>query len=54
MRVLIVSKNSFNQVEYNNVSNIAYSAGAYVITSGGATYSYSASDYNISILYEEV
>lgn len=53
MSVLIISKTSFNQIQIDNVTNIAYAGGNYVITAG-STSTYSASDYNIAILFKEV
>lgn len=54
MSVLVISKRSFNQIQHDNVSNIAFSSGNYVISVPGATASYAASDYNIVILYNDV
>lgn len=51
MKVLIISKTTFNQIQHANVTNIAYSSGNYVITAG-STYTYAASDYIITILFE--
>lgn len=47
MRVLLISKNNFNQIELNNVTSISYVNDAYVI----AGVSYPKSDYNITILW---
>lgn len=51
MRVLIKNKNNFNTIELNNVTNIAFSSGNYVITAGGTNYTYSATTYLVNILY---
>lgn len=51
MRVLLKAKNTFYQVEYSGVTNIAYTSGNYVLTvSGGSTVTFSAASYNIYIL----
>lgn len=52
MKVVILSKTSFNVIQLSNVSNIAYSAGTVTVTSGGTNYSYSLENYAISILFE--
>lgn len=51
MVVIVISKTSFNTIQHNNVSNIAYSSGTVTITSGADTYSYSVDNYAISILF---
>lgn len=51
MKVVVMSKNTFSITTITNVSNIAYASGIYSITSGGTTTTYSADDYNISILW---
>lgn len=50
MRVLVISKTSFDITQYNLVSNIAYSSGNYVITNNGVAHTYSAADYIINIM----
>ena len=50
MRVLVISKTSFNVIQYDTVSNIAYSSGTYTITNNGTNYTYAASDYIVNIL----
>ena len=52
MKVVVLSKTNFIVVQHNNVSNIAYSSGSVVITSGGTNYTYSLENYAISILFE--
>lgn len=56
MDVLIKSKTTFNAVELNNVTNIAYSSGTYTITYGSPsqTATYSAASYTVTILFKEV
>jgi len=47
MRVLLINKNNFNQIELNNVATINFVNNAYVING----VSYSKNDYNITILW---
>lgn len=47
MRVLLINKNNFNQIELNNVTSITFINNAYVING----VSYSKNDYNITILW---
>lgn len=47
MRVLLINKNNFNQIELNNVTAINFINNAYVINN----VSYSKDDYNITILW---
>lgn len=53
MSVLLMNKHNFNQVQIDNVTNIAYSSGNYVITAG-STSTFAAADYTITILFKEV
>lgn len=50
MKVLVISKNSFDVIQYNAVSNIAYSSGNYVITNNGTSYTYAGANYIINIM----
>ena len=56
MNVLIKSKTTFDAVELNNVTNIAYSSGTYTITYGSPsqTATYSAASHTVTILFKEV
>ena len=51
MRVIIISKTSFNITQLTNVSSISFASGIYSVVAGGNTYTYAAEDYNISILW---
>lgn len=51
MKVLVISKNTFDTTTLTGVSNIAYSTGTYTITHSGGTASYSATNYHIVILW---
>ena len=52
MKVVIVSKTSFNSVQYTGVTNIAYSGNIVTITlSGGQTAAYNLDDYSVGILW---
>lgn len=52
MKVVVISKTTFNVVEHTDVSNIAYSSHQFTITySGGSTATYSENDYRISIIW---
>lgn len=50
MKVLVISKSTFDVKQYNNVTNIAYTSGNYVITDGGNTYTYAAAGHIVNIL----
>lgn len=50
MRVIVLSKTTFDVVQHNAVTNIAYSSGNYVITDNGNTYTYAAAGHIINIL----
>lgn len=53
MTVIVKNKTTFDTVQYDNVSNIAYSAGTYTITYGSAqTASVNASDWLIAIMFK--
>ena len=47
MRVLLINKNNFNQIELDNVTSIGFVNNAYVINN----VSYSKDVYNITILW---
>ena len=51
MKVIVISKNSFNTLELANVSNIAFSSNTYTITAGGVTTTYSADNYRICVIW---
>ena len=51
MRVVLISKGSFNTVEYKDVSRINFLNGVCEITNPQGTFSYLAADYSISILH---
>lgn len=51
MKVIVISKNTFNTIELANVSNIAFASNTYTITAGGTTSSYNADDYRIAVLW---
>ena len=50
MRVLVMSKTSFNVIQHDAVSNIAYASGTYTITNNGTNYTYAAGDYIVNIM----
>lgn len=52
MIVIVKKKATFDTIQYNQVSNIAYDSGTkiYTITNNGTNYSYSSDDYFISVL----
>lgn len=50
MRVIVLSTTSFDVVQHNAVTNIAYSSGNYIITDNGNTYTYAAAGHMINIL----
>lgn len=50
MRVLVISKSSFDVTQYNAVSSITYSSGNYVIINNGVSHTYSESAVIINIL----
>lgn len=56
MDVLIKSKTTFDAIELNGVTNIAYTSGTYTITYGSPsqTATYSAASYTVTILFKEV
>lgn len=51
MTVIIKSKTTFDIVQLNNVSNIAYNSGTkvYTITHSGGTVTYSSDNYYMSV-----
>lgn len=51
MTVIIKSKTTFDIVQLDNVTNIAYNAGTkvYTITSSGGTVTYSSDNYYLSV-----
>lgn len=52
MKVVIISKTTFDSVQFTGVTNIAYSGNIVTITlSGGQTAAYSLDDYSIGILW---
>lgn len=50
MRIIVISKTSFNREDLENVSNIAYSSGTYTITADGTTHTYIAANYMLMII----
>lgn len=50
MKVLVISKSTFGVIQHNNVTNIAYTSGNYVITDNGNTYTYAAAGHIVNIL----
>ena len=53
MKVLVISKTSFDVTQYNAVSSITYSSGNYVIINNGVSHTFSAANYIINILVQE-
>ena len=54
MKVVVISKSTFQVVEYNNVTSIAYDASTLLYTftlSGGSTQTASANLYNVQIVW---
>ena len=51
MKVVVISKNTFNVIELTGVTNIAYASETFTITHGGGTATYAAADYRISIIW---
>ena len=51
MRVVVISKDSFNTTEYLGVTKITFLNGIYEIVNPNGTYSYLAANYSISILH---
>lgn len=47
MKVLLIKKTTFDQIQINNVTSITYVNDAYVINN----VSYAKADYNITILW---
>lgn len=54
MRVLVKNKNTFNTSDFNNVASISFANNTYtiVLSGGGGTYTFSASDFLVSLLYQ--
>lgn len=50
MRIVIMNKNNFNQIDVSNVTSISYADGIYTVTVGGASTTYSKDDYIIMII----
>ena len=51
MKVVIISKTTFTCTTIQNVSSISFASNTYTITAGGTTTTYSADNYNVSILW---
>ena len=53
MKVIAVNKTTLTCIQYDNVSNIAYSSGTYTITYGdpAQTITYTEDDVRIAILW---
>ena len=52
MKIVIISKTTFDSVQFTGVTNIAYSGNIVTITlSGGQTAAYNLDDYSIGILW---
>lgn len=52
MNIIVITKNSFNTVQYSGVKNIAYASGIYSVTLADNTViQYSADTYRITILW---
>lgn len=51
MAVVVKNKHTFDCIQYNQVSNIAYNSGTkvYTITNNGTNYTYSSDDYLICV-----
>lgn len=51
MAVIVKNKTTFDCIQYDKVSNIAYNSATkiYTITNNGTNYTYSADDYFISV-----
>ena len=56
MSVIVKAKKSFNQIQLDNVTNIAFTSGNYVITYGSPaqTATYAAASYTVTIMFKEV
>jgi len=50
MKVIVISRNSFNVTEYNNASKIELSGNSYTITVSGTAFVYAAADYIVRII----
>lgn len=51
MKVLLINKTSFEVIQLNSVSNIAYSEGIVTVTASGVSTVYSLEDYNLQVLW---
>lgn len=50
MKVILKNKNNFNTIEYQNVTNVAFSGTSIIITSNGTQYTYSSLDWYFTML----
>ena len=51
MKIIVLSKTTFNMIQYSNVSNIAFGADTFTVTDTGNTYTYAYADYNVQIVW---
>ena len=51
MQIVVKKKDTFDCIQYNQVSNIAYNSGTkeYTITNNGTNYTYSSDNYLICV-----
>lgn len=51
MKLIIISKSTFNMIELTSVSNIAFGADTFTVTASGTAHTYAYADYNIQLLW---
>lgn len=51
MKLVIISKTSFNMIELASVSAIVFGADTFTVTASGNSYTYAYADYNIQIIW---
>lgn len=51
MKLIIISKSTFNMIELASVSSIAFGSDTFTVTAAGTTHTYAYADYNVQLLW---
>lgn len=51
MKLIIISKTSFNMIELASVSAIVFGEDTFTVTASGTPHTYAYADYNIQIIW---
>lgn len=51
MKLIIISKSTFNMIELSSVSAIVFGADTFTVTASGTPHTYAYADYNIQFIW---